>query len=197
MICLTTSELETRFKLLGLDNVFDSEELTQYATTPVVDAGTNLFGFPTPRQNEGINVLNLRRLLGVNPAKQPSFFDHPWYLEQEFAVVNCSPGWHFLQMDVAPESISQPIHYIRSLSAGGWMLPTAIEVTLMLFLHYIGTGEQLLLKKHSWCVDQASMDRFVTVGAFGRNGLFVSGHPADFASRGLGICAKLKLPVSR
>jgi hypothetical protein len=35
------------------------------------------------------------------------------------------------------------------------------------------------------------MNRHVTVGAFGRNGLFVSGHPADFASRGLGICPKI------
>jgi hypothetical protein len=61
----------------------------------------------------------------------------------------------------------------------------------MLFLHYVRTGEQLLQKKHTWCKDHASMNRFVTVGAFGRNGLFVSGHPAEFASRGLGICAKL------
>jgi hypothetical protein len=63
---------------------------------------------------------------------------------------------------------------------------------LMLFLHYAGTGEQLLQKKHTWCRDHASMNRFVTVGAFGRNGLFVSGHPVEFASRGLGICASVK-----
>jgi hypothetical protein len=62
----------------------------------------------------------------------------------------------------------------------------------MLFLYYMGTQEQLLQKKHTWCKDAASMHRFVTVGAFGRNGLFVSGHPAEFASRGLGICAKIK-----
>jgi hypothetical protein len=62
----------------------------------------------------------------------------------------------------------------------------------MLFLHYAGTGVQLLQKKHTWCRDQATQDRFVTVGAFGRNGLFVSGHPAAYASRGLGICAKLR-----
>jgi hypothetical protein len=73
----------------------------------------------------------------------------------------------------------------------GLELPTAVEITLMLFLHYAETGEQLLHKKHTWCKDQASMNRWVTVGAFGRNGLFVSGHPPEFASRGLGICAKI------
>jgi hypothetical protein len=62
----------------------------------------------------------------------------------------------------------------------------------MLFLHYAGTGEQLLQKKHTWCSDHASLNRSVTVGAFGRNGLFISGHPPDFASRGLGICARIK-----
>ena len=70
-------------------------------------------------------------------------------------------------------------------------LPSAIEIVLMVFLHYVGTREQLLQKKHTWCKDQASLDRFVTVGAFGRNGLFLSAHPGDYASRGLGICAKL------
>jgi hypothetical protein len=66
----------------------------------------------------------------------------------------------------------------------------AIEVVLMLFLHYEATKEQLLLRKHTWCADRASLGRQVTVGAFGRNGVFISGHPAGFASRGLGICAK-------
>jgi hypothetical protein len=61
----------------------------------------------------------------------------------------------------------------------------------MLFLHYVGTGEQLLQKKHTWCSDEASLGRSVTVGAFGRNGLFISGHPPEFASRGLGICGKV------
>jgi len=68
-------------------------------------------------------------------------------------------------------------------------LPSATEVVLMLFLHYVATGEQLLLKKHTWTKDQASLGRHVTVGAFGRNGVFISGHPGDYSSRGLGICA--------
>jgi hypothetical protein len=129
---------------------------------------------------------------GTNPSKPPSFFDHPWYLEEPFAQINCPAGWHILHSTVLPESISQPIHYASSLSSQGLELPSAIEVVLMLFLHYAGSGEQLLQKKHTWCRDQASMNRSVTVGAFGRNGLFISGHPPEFASRGLGICARIK-----
>jgi len=41
----------------------------------------------------------------------------------------------------------------------------AAEVALMLFLHYAGTRQQLLQKKHTWCSDRASMNRCVTVGA--------------------------------
>jgi len=74
-------------------------------------------------------------------------------------------------------------------------MPLAVEVILMLFLHFLRTGEQLLLKKHSWCSDVASLNRHVTVGAFGRNGVFVSGHPANFSSQGLGVCAKVRLPT--
>ncbi len=36
----------------------------------------------------------------------------------------------------------------------------------------------------------ASLGRHVTVGAFGRNGVFLSGHPSNFASQGLGVCAE-------
>jgi hypothetical protein len=93
-------------------------------------------------------------------------------------------------MDVLPDSIQQSVDYLSSSGNAGLGLPLAVEVVLMLFLHYTGTGEQLLLKKHSWCSDTASMDRHVTVGAFGRNGVFLSGHPPNFASRGLGICGK-------
>jgi hypothetical protein len=134
----------------------------------------------------------LRHLCGTDPSRQPSFFDHPWYLDEAFAKEDCPPGWHCVHMNVLPESISQPWSYISSLGGRPLELPSAIEVTLMLFLHFVGCGEQLLQKKHTWCSNSASMNRRVTIGAFGRNGLFVSGHPPEFASRGLGICAKIK-----
>ena len=70
-------------------------------------------------------------------------------------------------------------------------MPLAVEVVLMLFLYYLKTGEQLLFKTHTWCADSAGFGEQVTVGAFGRNGLFVSKHPRNYASRGLGICPKL------
>jgi hypothetical protein len=93
----------------------------------------------------------------------------------------CRPGWRFLAMDALPESIDRPWE-------GPWHLPSAIEVVLMLFLHYLGTGEQLLNRKHTWCRDSASLGRRVTVGAFGRNGVFISAHPPTYTSHGLGVC---------
>jgi hypothetical protein len=192
MISWTPDEVERRFALLDIPNRFSAKEKHTLTTTDIVAPKGAIIGFATPIDNIGLNILILRQILGTNPSKQPSFFDHPWYLEEVFAEENCDPGWHFLYPDVLPESVSQPINYISSLRSGGLELPAAIEVVLMLFLHYAGTGEQLLQKKHTWCRDHASMNRFVTVGAFGRNGLFVSGHPAEFASRGLGICARVK-----
>jgi hypothetical protein len=102
-----------------------------------------------------------------------------------------SPGWHVLFMEVLPESIGQAADYGRSLAARMFEVPNAVEVVLMLFLHYLGTGEQLLSRKHTWCADSASGGRVVTVGAFGRNGVFLSAHPPGFGSRGLGICPKV------
>jgi hypothetical protein len=190
MISLTADEVERCFEVLGIPNRFTAREKTTLATTTVVDLA-DFIAFPVPEDNAGLNILNLRKLLGTNPAKQPAFFDHPWYLDEAFGTENISPGWHCLSASPLPDSISQPINYADRLRTRGFELAAAIEVTLMLFLHYAGTGQQLLQKKHTWCRDEASMNRRVTIGAFGRNGLFVSGHPPDFASRGLGICPKL------
>jgi hypothetical protein len=193
MISLPPDEVERRFSILGIPNRFTAREKQQLATTPVVETPASVLAFPTPEDSSGLNILNLRRLLGVDPSRQPSFFDHPWYLDEPFAIKDCSPGWHILHMNVLPDSISKPINYARSLESRRLELPSAIEISLMLFLHYVGGAEQLLQKKHTWCGDEASLNRFVTVGAFGRNGLFVSGHPGDYSSRGLGICAKFRL----
>ena len=190
MISLSPDEVERRFALLGIPNRFMPQEKASL-TTNIVDIPGDVIAFPTPSDASGLNILNLRRILGTDPSKQPSFFDHPWYLEEPFGREDCLPGWHLLHSSVLPDSISQPIHYASSLRSRGLELPSAIEVALMLFLHYAGTGEQLLQKKHTWCSDQASMNRSVTVGAFGRNGLFISGHPPEFASRGLGICGRI------
>ena len=188
---LNASEVERRFTLLGIPNRFTGKEKSLLDATRVVDLPPDVIGFPTPEDKSGLNILNLRKICGTDPSKPPSFFDHPWYLDESFAGVDCESGWHVINMQVLPDSISQSFHYASRLSKDGLILPSAIEVTLMLFLHYAATGEQLLQKKHTWCRDEASLGRFVTVGAFGRNGLFVSGHPADFASRGLGICGKM------
>ena len=191
MISLSPHEVEHRFTVLGIPNRFTSEEKARLETTKAVQGHGDIFGFAIPQANTGLNILNLRKLCGTDPARQPAFFDHPWYLEETFGQEDCTPGWHYLYSSVLPDSISRPLHYADSLCGAGLELPSAVEIVLMLFLHYTGTGEQLLQKKHTWCKDQASLDRWVTVGAFGRNGLFISGHPADFASRGLGICAKV------
>jgi len=191
MISWTPDEVERRFSLLGISNRFTTEEKNAFETTDIVPVEANIISFPIPQQNSGLNLLNLRHLLGTDQTKQPSFFDHPWYLEETFARADCAPGWRSLYVEVLPDSISQSFYYADRLKTRGVALPSAVEVTLMLFLHYVGTREQLLQKKHTWCSDPASLNRYVTVGAFGRSGLFISGHPPEFASRGLGICGKV------
>ena len=185
MICLSPDEVERRFAILGIPNRFTSQEKHTLTTTSLGEPGGKIFAFATPTASAGLNILKMRDIVGTNPAKQPSFFDHPWYLEEPFSRLDCEPGWHVLDMDVLPDSISKPVNYSSSLE-----LPAAIEVVLMLFLHYVGTGERLLLKKHTWTKDEASMGRFVTVGAFGSNGVFISGHPGGYSSRGLGVCRR-------
>jgi len=190
-ISLSPAQVEERLRAIGIECSFSAQEKADLATTPVVNRPERILAFPTPQENTPLSLSNIKRSVGSDPSRQPSVFEHPWYEKEEFFQRRCSPGWHFIMMDVIQGSIQQPVDYLRSSGTGGLALPQAVEVVLMLFLHYAGTREQLLMKKHSWCSDSASMNRHVTVGAFGRNGVFISGHPANFASHGLGICAKI------
>lgn len=192
MISLSPEQVEQRLQKLGIPCHFTPEERETLDTIPVVETPLDIFAFPTPVENSGLTLFNIMSCVGTDPSRQPSFFDHPWLADESFMHTQCPAGWHFIAMDVISGTIHQPIDYIRRLSSERLMLPTAVEIVLMLFLHYVGTGAQLLQRKHTWCSDFATLDRHVTVGAFGRNGVFVSGHPGDFASRGLGICAKVQ-----
>ena len=190
-ICLTAEQVEQHLGALGIVCRFTPEERATFSTTPVVSRPERVFAFPTPAGNESLTISNIKTCVGGDPRHQPCIFDHPWYENEEFVQTRCPGGWHVLTMDVLPESIQQPVHYLRSSTVTGLELPLAVEVVLMLFLHFVGSGEQLLLKRHTWCGDTASLGRHVTVGAFGRNGVFLSGHPENFASQGLGVCGKL------
>ena len=192
-ISLTPAQVEQRMAKLGIDCVFTDAERLKFSTTPVVSKAERVLGFPTPARSSSLTLRNIKDKVGCDPRRQPSFFEHPWYENEDFMATPCPPGWHFLTMEPLSGSIHHPVDYLRSLSTSELVLPLAVEVVLMLFLHYVESGEQLLLKKHSWCADTASLDRHVTAGAFGRNGVFISGHPANFASQGLGICGRIRV----
>src|SRR5215470_17059074 len=117
MISLTPDEVERRFNSLGIPNRFSEDEKRLLATTPVVRDEPDILFFPIPNMNVGLNILNLRRLLGTNPSKQPSFFDHPCYLQEPFAEQDCEPGWHLIYTNVLPDSVSRPLNYRCRLEA--------------------------------------------------------------------------------
>jgi hypothetical protein len=191
-IYLTPLDVEQRLSKIGISCVFTPEEHAGYATTPVVENqdGT-ILAFPTPSLRENLTLGNIKKIVGTDPKHQPSIFEHSWYENEDFMTMPCPPGWHLLRTEPLPSSILQQPNYLRSSGNLGMNLPLAVEVVLMLFLHYAGSGEQLLGKKHTWCADSASSGRQVTVGAFGKNGVFLSAHPPNFSSRGLGICPRI------
>ena len=184
---LSPLEVQKSFDLLRIPSRFTKTEIERLNTDDVL-VQEGFLTFPTPEDNSALSILNLRRALGTDPSREPVFYDHPWYLEDAFGYLRCDPGWHSVRMEVTADSISQPVYYADSIKSFGLFLPSAIEVALMLFLTFNLTGKRLLVNKHSWTKDRAENKRFVTVGAFGKKGLFVSSHEVGYASRGLGIC---------
>lgn len=189
---LSAARVQELFGKLNWPFMFTDREIRELDTINIVNGAIDWIAFPTPSANSGLSLLNLRLLCGTDPAHQPAFFDHPWYLDEPFGRVDCVPGWHVISAAVIPESINQSSDYVNSIRLGdrSVTLPSAVEIVLMLFLHYVAAKEQLLLKKHTWCSDVSSLGQRVTVGAFGRSGVFVSSHSKNYYSRGLGICVK-------
>src|SRR5215470_17950240 len=140
MRVVSPEQMEHIFAKWQLPNRFDAAERLQLSNTPKIDDSDRVLAFPTPSQCDGLNILNSRQRLGVDPSKPPSFFDHPWYLEERFMRVSCSSGWHCVHMDILPGTAHQPHNYRDSDT---WELPSAIEVVLMLFVHFESVGERL------------------------------------------------------
>ncbi len=184
---LSPPEVQQIFDRLGIPARFAEAEI-EGLSSDKVQTSEGFITFPTPEDNRALSILNLRQVVGTDPSEEPVFFDHPWYLDEPFGHIGCNPGWHSVAMGVTPESIGQPIYYADSIKNSGQYLPSASEVVLMLFLYFTGTGKRLMLNKHTWTRDRTDNKRFVTIGAFGRKGLFVSSHEVGYTSRGLGIC---------
>ncbi len=184
---LSPLEVQKSFDLLRIPSHFTKTETDRLESANIL-VHEGFLTFPTPEDNSALSILNLRRALGTDPSREPVFYDHPWYLEDAFGSLRCAPGWHSVRMEVTADSIGQPVYYADSIKSSGRFLPSASEVALMLFLNFALTGKRLLVNKHSWTRDRTEDKRFVTVGAFGKKGLFVSGHEVGYASHGLGIC---------
>ena len=184
---LSPEEVQKYFDRLRIPGRFTAAETGRLSASKA-QIQSSFLTFPIPQDNAFLSVLGLRDALGVGPANAPAFHDHPWYLDEPFGNVGCAPGWHSVRIEVTAASIGQPIYYAEEMKQTALYLPTAAEVLLMLFLHFASTGERKLTNKHTWTRDRTREGRFVTVGAFGKKGVFVSSHEVGYQSQGLGIC---------
>src|SRR5262245_32823623 len=116
MISVSCDELLQLFGGVGLTCRFTDQERLALSTTPVVETPQRVFAYPVPADNSALTLSNLKTIFGTNPLRQPSFFEHPWYLEEEFIQTPANPGWHAVLMDVLPESLNQSSNYIHSLT---------------------------------------------------------------------------------
>src|SRR5689334_398852 len=111
---LSAVRVQEAFLKLGLPFEFNDLEFEKFGTPPPRLPDASVLCFPTPESNSGLNLLNLRKLLGVDPRHPPSFFDHPWYLEEPFGQTNCPSGWHIIETAVGSESLERSFDWHRT-----------------------------------------------------------------------------------
>ena len=189
-LLLSPQEVQQLLDRMGIRARFTQAEIESLNSDKVQNK-QGFITFPTPEDHSALSILNLRKAVGTDPSREPVFFDHPWYLEEPFGNIGCEPGWHSVAMAVTPDSVGQPIFYADSIKGSRQYLASAAEVVLTLFLYFATTGKRLMVNKHTWTTDRTDNKRFVTIGAFGKKGLFVSSHEVGYSSRGLGICPRV------
>src|SRR4030095_4145844 len=111
-ICLSPQEVEQRLAQMGISCSFSAEEHKVFRITPHLNRSERMLVFPIPADNPHLNLHHIKARVGTDPRKQPCFFGHPWYGNEDFMRTTCPPGWHAVMMDVLEGSIGQPSNYL-------------------------------------------------------------------------------------
>jgi hypothetical protein len=99
--------------------------------------------------------------------------------------------------DLARQALAGQQKAFRSIMLIG-DLPSHVEAqSFLTLLNTYETANERFVYGRASIADRlplavGSSVRHVTIGAFGKNGVFVSGHPSNVASQGLGICGRIR-----
>ncbi len=143
---------------------FTPEQLAGFGPPPEPVPGFVTFLDP------GWSIVALRAAV---EGKGRVFYPQVWYNAQPFAQAEDSPRYRQVRMEPLPDSTRKTFDEQVALTPADEEVLTARAVVAALVIHFLGTGERLLLGFWVRCADKTSAGSRVDVGHFDSLGLYV------------------------
>lgn len=177
-------EIRFFFKRLNLTAFLDDIPQIQFSLAELRDKANNhILILGCFADNEWpINIINLRKLFGVEPeVLEPCFYNQDWYLNEEFIKKPIPNKWFLVQKDVLADTRGlMPDLILEKFSPVTF--PSAILCAYSFFAYYINTGTILWKNDFVWCSDKDHngdriyVGKYSDIGGINKNGFSIHRH---------------------
>ena len=109
-----------------------------------------------------VNIIEFRKLIGVNNDNDPSFYNQDWYLLEKFASNKLTSGWYFVRKEIVDSTRSLSPELISVTRK----FPPAILCVYTFFIYYFTHKVLLWENDYLWCLDKDANGDRVYVGRY-------------------------------
>lgn len=136
---------------------FSSEELELKSENYILILGTKEMSDDTP-----LNILNLRKLLGIDPFQEPCFYNQDWYINEKFVTKTLKYDWYLVRKEIFSETRGvEPEILLKNFS-----FPSAILITYLFFVYWFLNNKILYETEYVWCEDLDDNGDRIYVGRY-------------------------------
>ncbi len=123
-----------------------------------------ILGVEKFKDGKKLTISNMRARFGVNPKKEPCFYNQDWYLNESFASKSTlKPAWYLVSKSVQSGTRGKDPSRIKNQQA----FPSAVLAVYTFFAYYFHTKGELLWKHDFiWCSDTDSNKDRIYVGRY-------------------------------
>ncbi len=136
---------------------FSNEELKLKSENYILILGTKEMSDDTP-----LNILNLRKLFGMDPSKEPCFYNQDWYINEKFVNKTLQYEWYLTRKEIFSETRGvEPKLLVKN-----FIFPSAILVTYLFFVYWVLNKKILFEMEYVWCEDLDDNGDRIYVGRY-------------------------------
>jgi len=155
---------------------YSFEELNTKKNDYILILGASVFC-----DSQQINLINLRRIFGVDPSvSEPCFYNQDWYLNEDFVCKSLENRWYLIKKTVFEESRAVAPTELEKM----YSFPSAILCAYTFFCYWFLNNEILWKYDFVWCndidhnADRIYVGKYCDIDGVNKNGFSIHRHLA-------------------